>query len=118
MLLDIRNLNCAPYKPTLSTFLFFVLAPASITSPSNSVRNVTEGEAVPLVCVASGYPAPTVTWTKDGRTVGVNGNATIVKSTKDDGGEYICTATNGVGESKTTTVIVEILCKLLPSTHR
>ena len=99
-----------------STILLFVSVPASITSPSSSVRSVTEGESVPLVCVATGHPSPTVTWTKGGRTVRVNGDATIVKSTRRDAGDYSCTATNGVGESKTVTVTVEILCKLLPST--
>ena len=99
-----------------STFLFFVSVPASITSPSSSVRSVTEDESVPLVCVATGHPSPTVTWTKDGRTVGVTGNATIVKSTRGDAGDYTCTATNGVGESRTITVTVVITCKLLQST--
>ena len=112
VILDIRNLNCAPYKPTF--FNLFVLVPASITSPSSSVQSVTEGESVPLVCVATGHPSPTVTWTKDGRTVEDN-NVTIVKSTRGDAGDYTCTATNGVGESKTVTVTVEILCKFLPS---
>ena len=78
---------------------------------------MTEGESVPLVCVATGHPSPTVAWTKGGRAVGVNGDATIVKSTRGDAGEYICKATNGVGESKTVTVTVEINCKLLPSIY-
>ena len=93
-----------------STFFLFVSVPVNITSPSSSVRSVTEGESVPLVCVATGHPSPRVTWTKDGRTVGVNGDATIVKSTRRDAGDYSCTATNGVGESKTVTVTVEIMC--------
>ena len=77
---------------------------------------MTEGESIPLVCVATGHPSPTVTWTKDGRTVGVNGDATIVKSTRGDAGDYTCTATNDVKESKTVTVTVEITCKFLQST--
>ena len=117
VLLDIRNLiNCAPYKPTLPSCFYFVLVPASITSPSSSVRSVAEGERVPLVCVVTGHPSPRATWTKGGRTVGVNGDATIVKSTRGDAGDYTCTANNDVGESKTITVTVEILCKLLQST--
>ena len=98
-------------------FYFFVLEPAKITSPSSSVLSVTEGESVPLVCVVTGHPSPMVTWTKDGKTVGANGTATIVKSTRGDAGDYICTANNDVGESKTVTVTVEITCKFLPSKY-
>ena len=108
-----------PINQLFQSCFYFVLVPASITSPSSSVlavRRMNEGEPIPLVCVATGHPSPRVTWTKDGKTVGVNGDATIVKSTRGDAGDYTCTATNGVGESKTVTVTVEITCKLLPST--
>ena len=106
-----------PINQLFQALFYFVLVPVSITSPSSPVRSVIEGGHVPLVCVATGHPSPRVTWTKDGRTVGVNGDATIVKTTRGDAGEYICMANNGVGESKTVTVTVEITCKLLPSNN-
>ena len=88
--------------------------PVKITSPSNSeVVSKIEGEAVPLVCVATGYPLPRVTWSKAGKPVGIKENATIVNSKKDDAGTYMCTATNGVKEAKSVTIIVRILCKFI-----
>mgnify|MGYP001798064406 CR=1 FL=1 len=63
--------------------------------------------------MATGYPSPIVTWTKDGKSVGIDKNAIIVKSTRNNAGTYKCTATNGVKEPKTVTITVRILCKFI-----
>uniref|UniRef100_A0A8B9LXH8 Neurofascin n=1 Tax=Astyanax mexicanus TaxID=7994 RepID=A0A8B9LXH8_ASTMX len=63
------------------------------------------GEELVLECFASGVPAPSIKWTKDWEPLSMDGmklenfNKTlrIKKISMDDGGEYICTASNRMG---------------------
>uniref|UniRef100_A0AAR2JKK7 Neurofascin n=1 Tax=Pygocentrus nattereri TaxID=42514 RepID=A0AAR2JKK7_PYGNA len=63
------------------------------------------GEELVLECFASGVPAPSIKWTKDWEALSMQGmklenfNKTlrIKKVSMEDGGEYICTATNRMG---------------------
>ncbi|XP_072552401.1 neurofascin isoform X2 [Salminus brasiliensis] len=63
------------------------------------------GEELVLECFASGVPAPTIKWTKDWEALTMSGmklenfNKTlrIKKVSMEDGGDYICTASNRMG---------------------
>ncbi|XP_068686491.1 B-cell receptor CD22-like [Montipora foliosa] len=76
-------------------------------------ETLTEGGSVSLMCNASGYPQPTVTWSK------LNVNELIISSqwinftniSKEATGEYICNANNTCGEkwSSVRTIDVQLL---------
>ena len=86
--------------------------PARIQS---SIANVTVNEQDPidLICVASGYPVSTMTWTKDGRPVqsARGGVIHINSSTRQDAGMYVCKADNGVGQADQKKSYVTVNCK-------
>jgi hypothetical protein len=67
-------------------------------------QTIAQGTSGELRCVATGDPAPTVTWTKVndemGRSVQVTGNILRILSAMDgDRGVYACTATSHGGEA-------------------
>ncbi|KAF7696031.1 neurofascin isoform X1 [Silurus meridionalis] len=70
-----------------------------------SIQIAMLGDELILECFASGVPAPTIKWTKDWERLSMDGmklenfNKTlrITKISMDDGGDYICTATNRMG---------------------
>ena len=76
-------------------------------------QNVTVNETNPIVlgCDASGFPKPSITWTKNGQVVSKLKQLYIQSSTRRDSGMYVCTASNGVGQDKTAKVYVTVQCK-------
>ena len=75
-------------------------------------KTVNESNPVLLRCEASGYPAPTITWTKDGRKLqGAQRTVNIAQSRKSDAGRYVCTADNGVGQPRTAEAYITVQCK-------
>ena len=74
---------------------------------------VNEQDPIDLKCEASGYPAPTITWTKDGGPVpsAVAGVIHIGKSERDNSGTYVCKADNNVGQADQMKVLVTVNCK-------
>ena len=75
----------------------------------NFLKNYTQ------TCNASGDPHPNITWTKNGvpaRQFNASGYLLhLVDVKREDAGSYICTASNGFGDSATTICIVNIKCK-------
>ena len=59
-------------------------------------RTVNKGDTVILECKATGYPAPTITWTRVSDNSVLRMPLTI--SGKQDEGTYKCTAENGFGK--------------------
>ncbi|XP_046576774.1 contactin-like [Haliotis rubra] len=73
----------------------------------------TEGGNITIPCLPEGAPTPTITWSKDGRDLGLtvadkimatghlallpSGSLVINGLTKGDSGRYRCTATNDIG---------------------
>ena len=80
------------------------------SSCKDSVKN---SEFDNLKCEASGHPAPTVMWTKDGGPVqsAVAGVIHVGKSKRDDSGTYVCKANNNVGQAGQIKVFVTVNCK-------
>ncbi|XP_068686971.1 fibroblast growth factor receptor 3-like isoform X2 [Montipora foliosa] len=94
------------------TVTFNVPVQISVHVKSNSVT-LKEGASLSLKCNASGYPQPTVTWSK------LNANELIISSqwinftniSKEATGEYVCNANNTCGEkwSSVRTIDVQLL---------
>ena len=96
--------------------LHFLVVPAKLTKLSPG-QNVLEGSPLQLVCEATGKPAANITWTR----VFKNGSESevlhrgpswnITNINRSDGGTYRCTADNGVANSVSDTLEVNVLCK-------
>ena len=92
--------------------MFWLLVPPQmVILPQN--KTVNKSYPVLLRCEASGgYPAPSITWAKDGRQLhGAQRTVTIGQSRKSDAARYVCTAHNGVGQPKTAEAYVTVQCK-------
>ena len=78
-------------------------------------QNITVNETNPVVlsCDASGFPEPSLTWTKDGQVVSQSEQLNIQRSDRSDTGMYVCTARNGVGQDLTARAYVTVQCKFL-----
>ncbi|KAJ7371886.1 hypothetical protein OS493_022607, partial [Desmophyllum pertusum] len=65
-------------------------------------QNVTVNETHPIAvsCEASGFPAPTITWTKHGQGNPELKELNIHSSNRSDTGIYVCTASNGIGPAQ------------------
>ncbi|KRZ38331.1 Muscle M-line assembly protein unc-89 [Trichinella pseudospiralis] len=80
-------------------------------------QQVYEGEQAVFQCVATGQPAPKISWYKDGEEIfnnehflmksEENGTQTLIllKSSLDDQAEYTCEAWNSAGKSTTQTTL-------------
>ena len=74
------------------------------------------GETVTLKCNASGVPPPAIHWYKSVGTVpgemSCSGSCyTIPHVDMSAGGDYICSASNGVGQPQHANIRVKILCE-------
>ena len=103
----------------LFRYLFFIADQSEITAHPQSVMK-TEGENVTLSCNATGNPAPTVSWTKDGSPIsnnsrislsGDNKQLTIRYVSRTDSGEYECVADNSLGNDTSNAATLDVKCK-------
>ena len=88
------------------------------THPSNVTK--AEGENVTLHCNATGYPLPTLSWTKDGSDISNNSRISfsadkkqlaITKANRVDRGAYRCVANNSLGNDASMAAVVDVQCK-------
>ncbi|XP_066015799.1 hemicentin-1-like [Pocillopora verrucosa] len=89
---------------------------SEITTHPSNVTN-TEGENVMLHCNATGYPLPTLSWTKNGsdisNTLRISFSAdkkqlAITKASRVDSGAYRCVATNSLGNDTSIAAVVDV----------
>ena len=69
-----------------------------------------EFEETTLHCTATGNPMPKIKWVKDGKTVGT-GISLILKTSRNETGEYWCWADNGLGKSIKAGSYLDVQCK-------
>lgn len=84
-------------------------APAIITQPVG--QDVIAGAPVTLTVVASGSPAPTFQWKKNGVDIGGATGASypIVSTVPDDAGSYTVTATNSAGSATSNAAVLNVI---------
>ena len=71
---------------------------------------MTEKELTTFTCAAAGNPAPNITWTKDGIPV-ASGDKLCLESHRNQSGEYLCSAENGVGLAISASAYLDVQCK-------
>jgi len=96
---------------TLSLFCIFADSDVIIISFTQNIMR-REGEQASLVCQATGKPTPSINWTRNGVIVhsGSPYNTSVL-TYNDNGACYTCIAYNGVGDTKTATSCLNVLCK-------
>ncbi|MBE2214634.1 MAG: family 43 glycosylhydrolase [Opitutaceae bacterium] len=84
-------------------------APAFVTQPTASTT-ITAGDTLALTSLASGEPAPTYQWLKDGTAIdgATDRSFTIAKATAGDAGTYTVVATNSAGSATSTAAAVVV----------
>lgn len=105
------NYTCVVQTQTSSgnfSAVLTVKAPPKWVKEPESME-VTEGATVSIICLAGGSPQPISKWKKMGESSGADGalsdassfyhgNLSFVSVSKDQEGEYVCLADNGVGD--------------------
>ena len=107
----------------LKLSLFLDPEPAQITDYSAHDITIMKGDHARLLCVARGFPHPTITWKKDGRRIQVClshlpcretdryilwPNSLMIKDARypDDDGVFSCHAKNDFGDDSISIVVV------------
>ncbi|KAH9488420.1 hypothetical protein Btru_052354 [Bulinus truncatus] len=72
----------------------------------------TEGETIQLSCTGNGFPAPSVEWVKDDRTLVTEnnvqvdaGNLSVKSASVEDSGTYKCIAKNNKNKAEAITTV-------------
>jgi len=93
-----------------------VKTPVTLLSNSTGPLSVLEGESVNLECLASGFPAPKVSWERaegkllaNGKLKHPGGTLQIPGVHRSDAGKYNCLAENGVGKPKMHEANLQVL---------
>ena len=93
------------------------ISDAPSITPNSTSYNFTEGNDIELRCDTGGRPQPTVTWTKIGESSSTvypdRQTLIITNANRTEAGTYRCTATNGIGNSASAAIHVNIFCKYL-----
>ncbi|KAL9966770.1 hypothetical protein ACROYT_G024890 [Oculina patagonica] len=82
--------------------------PPTITKKSKNKVTVIKGNVLYLVCEGEGYPAPVITWRKNGKVLQSSINKTdliIDDASEKDAGNYECKVENSVGTVQTNSVL-------------
>ena len=91
-------------------FLSSYLVPVQFTEVP---QNITVNASTPLFlsCDASGFPEPKIRWEKSGIKLSDTKQLNINSSDRNNAGEYVCIASNGVRQEKTVRAYVTVQCK-------
>ena len=87
--------------------------------PQNATK--IEGDNVTFTCNATGNPAPTFRWTKNGSVLTTGSRIslssggkqlTLTNVTREDSGQYVCEATNNVMTVPSDSATLNVQCKI------
>ena len=87
---------------------FYLVEPSLITTPDD--QTVIEGTKATFHCNASGNPSPTITWSKDGKTL-TEGETLSFEANMNQSGEYWCSAENGLSVTVNASAHLDVQCK-------
>ena len=102
-----------------SVSLFITDQPEFSVHPQNATK--IEGDNVTFTCNATGNPAPTFRWTKNGSvltpvsriSLSSDGKQlTVTNVTREDSGQYFCEATNNVTTVASDSATLNVKCKI------
>ena len=96
----------------MKTLLFLSSFPVPVQF-TEVPQNITVKTSAPLFlsCDASGFPEPKIRWEKSGIKLSDTKQLNISSSNRNDAGEYVCIASNGVRQEKTVRAYVTVQCK-------
>ena len=102
-----------------SVSLFITDQPEFSVHPQNATQ--IEGSNVSFTCNATGNPAPTFRWTKNGSVLTTSSRIsfssdgkqlTVTNVTREDSGQYVCEATNNVTTVASDSATLNVKCKI------
>ena len=102
-----------------SVSLFITDQPEFSVQPQNATK--IEGSNVSFTCNATGNPAPTFRWTKNGSVLTTGSRIslssdgkqlTVANVTREDSGQYVCEATNNVTTVASDSATLNVKCKI------
>ena len=103
------------YWSFLRYFKMFILSLSALQEISVNVtggsETLTKGGNLSLLCIASGYPEPTFTWSKSNIVVSSIAWLNFTNIGKNATGEYICKANNTCGEKWSSRRTIDVQCK-------
>jgi hypothetical protein len=99
----------------IALFIFLLDGPQSLTlSPPNTTYTVTEGDTIPSIsCNASCRPQCTFMWTGPNVPNGPTNDMFLQNINRNQSGTFYCTAANEVGSKMSSSVVVDVRCKLI-----
>ena len=104
--LQIKELFSWPCFPVLSQISAYL---------TNGNETVQEGGNVSLYCNISGFPKPTITWSKDGEPIDEPEQGSrwlnFIDIKRDKAGNYRCHANNTCGERDSEGKRIDVQCK-------
>ncbi|CAH3158925.1 unnamed protein product, partial [Pocillopora meandrina] len=103
--------KCVPHNDAgdgvEATVRLYINVPVQFTEVP---QNITVNASTPLFlsCDASGFPEPKIRWEKSEIKLSNTKQLNISSSNRNDAGEYVCIASNGVRQEKTVRVYVTV----------
>ena len=99
--------------------MFITDKPEFSVHPQNATQ--IEGSNVSFTCNATGNPAPTFRWNKNGSVLTTGSRIslssdgkqlTLTNVTREDSGQYVCEATNNVRTVPSDSATLNVQCKI------
>ena len=95
----------------LNILLKPITVPPSLTTTPID-QTVQEGNMAIFHCRATGNPTPTITWLKDGMTVGQGDTLNLIVN-RNHTGKYWCIADNGLDMNINASALLDVQCKFI-----